>query len=31
MTKSKTLTPQQVHRSAIVIDTLADTPQRFVA
>jgi membrane dipeptidase len=30
MTKSKTLTPQQVHRSAIVIDTHADTPQRFV-
>ncbi len=26
----KTLTPQEVHRSAIVIDTHADTPQRFV-
>ncbi len=24
------LTPEQVHRSAIVIDTHADTPQRFV-
>jgi membrane dipeptidase len=28
--KSKILTPEQVHRSAIVIDTHADTPQRFV-
>jgi membrane dipeptidase len=26
----KTLTPEEVHRSAIVIDTHADTPQRFV-
>jgi len=30
MTKTKTLTPEEVHRSAIVIDTHADTPQRFV-
>jgi len=30
MTKSKTLTPEAVHRSAIVIDTHADTPQRFL-
>ena len=30
MTKSKAPTPAQVHRSAIVIDTHADTPQRFV-
>ena len=30
MTKSKTLTPAEVHRSAIVIDTHVDTPQRFV-
>ena len=27
---TKTLTPEEVHRSAIVIDTHADTPQRFV-
>ena len=26
----KMLTPEQVHRSAIIIDTHADTPQRFV-
>ena len=30
MTKSSTLTPAQVHRSAIIIDTHADTPQRFL-
>ncbi len=30
MTKTKTLTPEEVHRSAIVIDTHADTPQRFL-
>ena len=30
MTKSKTQTPDAVHRSAIVIDTHADTPQRFL-
>ncbi len=30
MTKSKSPTPQEVHRSAIVIDTHADTPQRFL-
>ena len=30
MTKSKSPTPQEVHRSAIVIDTHVDTPQRFV-
>ena len=30
MTKSKALTPEAVHRSAIVIDTHADTPQRFL-
>lgn len=30
MTKSDTPTPQQVHNSAIVIDTHADTPQRFL-
>jgi len=30
MTKSKSPTPAEVHRSAIVIDTHADTPQRFV-
>ena len=30
MTKSGTPTPQQVHHSAIVIDTHADTPQRFL-
>jgi len=30
MTKSKLLTPEEVHRSAIVIDTHADTPQRFL-
>jgi membrane dipeptidase len=30
MTKSKLPTPQEVHRSAIVIDTHVDTPQRFV-
>jgi membrane dipeptidase len=28
--KSKTQNPAAVHRSAIVIDTHADTPQRFV-
>jgi membrane dipeptidase len=27
---TKKLTPEEVHRSAIVIDTHADTPQRFV-
>ena len=30
MTKSKSPTPQEVHRSAIVIDTHVDTTQRFV-
>lgn len=30
MTRSKSLTPAQVHRSAIIIDTHADTPQRFL-
>jgi membrane dipeptidase len=30
MTKPKALTPEAVHRSAIVIDTHADTPQRFL-
>ncbi len=30
MTKTKALTPEAVHRSAIVIDTHADTPQRFL-
>ena len=30
MTKSKTLTPLEVHHSAIVIDSHADTPQRFL-
>ncbi len=30
MTKTKTLSPEAVHRSAIVIDTHADTPQRFL-
>ena len=30
MTKSKTQDPEAVHRSAIVIDTHADTPQRFL-
>ena len=30
MTKSKTQTPEAVHRSAVVIDTHADTPQRFL-
>jgi membrane dipeptidase len=30
MTKTKVLTPRAVHRSAIVIDTHADTPQRFL-
>ncbi|MGA2752314.1 MAG: dipeptidase [Terracidiphilus sp.] len=30
MTKSKALTPEAVHRSAIVVDTHADTPQRFL-
>jgi membrane dipeptidase len=30
MTKSKKLTPEEVHQSAIVIDTHADTPQRFL-
>jgi membrane dipeptidase len=29
-TRSKSLTPAQVHRSAIIIDTHADTPQRFL-
>jgi len=29
-TMSKTQSPESVHRSAIVIDTHADTPQRFV-
>ncbi len=30
MTQSKSLSPEAVHRSAIVIDTHADTPQRFL-
>ena len=30
MTKPKAVTPEAVHRSAIVIDTHADTPQRFL-
>ncbi|MGA9061979.1 MAG: dipeptidase [Terracidiphilus sp.] len=30
MTKSKTLAAEAVHRSALVIDTHADTPQRFL-
>ena len=30
MTMPKALTPEAVHRSAIVIDTHADTPQRFL-
>ena len=30
MTKSKSPTPAEVHRSAIVIDTHVDTPQRFL-
>jgi membrane dipeptidase len=30
MTKPKTLTPETVHRAALVIDTHADTPQRFL-
>ena len=29
-TKSANLTPEQVHRNALVIDTHEDTPQRFV-
>ncbi len=28
--KSKTLTPAQIHASALVIDSHADTPQRFL-
>jgi membrane dipeptidase len=30
MTRSKTPTPSEVHRSALVIDTHADTPQRLL-
>ncbi len=30
MAKSKTPTPAEVHRSALIIDTHADTPQRFL-
>jgi len=30
MTKSGNLTPAEVHRSALIIDTHADTPQRFL-
>jgi membrane dipeptidase len=30
MTKPKTQTPEAVHRSALIIDTHADTPQRFL-
>jgi membrane dipeptidase len=30
MTKSKTLTAAEVHQSALIIDTHADTPQRFL-
>ncbi len=29
-TKSARLTPEQVHRAALVIDTHEDTPQRFL-